>query len=361
MWILVGAVVTASLLGSLHCVGMCGPLALWAAGADRSRDGISLTIASALYHLGRMLTYGLVGAAAGFLGTLLDWSGGALGIQLMAARVFGGFMIVIGCIAGYRILQPTLSHWFASWMSGFRRRFAGSGAASRAQVGPVAGSETAWPNELADDGSEATNVDAVVKHTNGSQGGYQPPKPSWLTGMLLRFRPAVFRLPLPARGLITGLLTALLPCGWLYLFALLAAGTGSALHGAIVMLAFWLGSVPALVSLVISTRLLTTPIRRAVPAFAAALLVIAGAYTATGRGFAELSGKLQVSSSLLDQLQSGQSIDEISPEQVQAGLQQLTATPLPCCQTDRPTSADPSQIEPTASRPIDSETGSAER
>ena len=51
--------------------------------------------------------------------------------------------------------------------------------------------------------------------------------------------------PLP-RSLGIGLLTAFLPCGWLYLFAAYAAGTGSPARGAMVMAAFWLGGVPAL-------------------------------------------------------------------------------------------------------------------
>ena len=63
----------------------------------------------------------------------------------------------------------------------------------------------------------------------------------------------------------TGLLTALLPCGWLYLFALFAAGTGSWLSGSVVMIAFWLGSVPALVAVVMSTKLLTGRLRQFVP------------------------------------------------------------------------------------------------
>src|SRR5690606_18807129 len=49
------------------------------------------------------------------------------------------------------------------------------------------------------------------------------------------------------RAALLGVSTGLLPCGWLYAFALSAAATGSARDGALVMAAFWLGSVPALV------------------------------------------------------------------------------------------------------------------
>lgn len=43
-----------------------------------------------------------------------------------------------------------------------------------------------------------------------------------------------------------GLSTAILPCPWLYSFVLLAAASGTALVGMKVMIAFWLGTLPAL-------------------------------------------------------------------------------------------------------------------
>lgn len=313
MGILIGAIVTASLLGSLHCVGMCGPLALWAAGADRSRDARSMMVPVTLYHLGRASTYALVGLLAGFVGNLLEWSGSALGIQLFAARLFGSLMIIIGFVVGMRLAQPVLKRWL-------KQVFQSTGQKA-APVSSQAGLSNTVPQ----------SPTIVGGRPNGS---YQSPEPNWITALLMRLRPVVFKLPLAARGLITGMLTALLPCGWLYLFALLAAGTGSAIHGALVMIAFWLGSVPALVSLVVSTKLLTTPVRQAIPAFAAIMMIVAGAYTATGRGFADLGGKMQVSSSLLDQLQSGVSASQLSPEQIRLGLDELASTPLPCCQKD---------------------------
>ena len=59
--------------GATHCAGMCGPfvIAQAAAVADRAAAGGMLTrlagAALAPYHLGRMLGYGLLGAAAGGL------------------------------------------------------------------------------------------------------------------------------------------------------------------------------------------------------------------------------------------------------------------------------------------------------
>ena len=57
----------------------------------------------------------------------------------------------------------------------------------------------------------------------------QVPLPGLIQRLVLTGQRAAFALrPLP-RALCIGLLTAFLPCGWLYLFASYAAGTGSPL------------------------------------------------------------------------------------------------------------------------------------
>jgi sulfite exporter TauE/SafE len=273
MWILASAVVTASLLGSMHCVGMCGPLAIWASGAGDRVSAAQMSLATTLYHLGRLLTYALAGVLAGAAGQLVDMGGQTLGLQLFAARVVGVLMIVFGLL---RLLQ----------LAGQR------GAVQTNFVGPT-------------------------------------PQPNLVTRWLLKLRPLVFRLPVPARGLATGLLTAFLPCGWLYLFALVAAGTGSMLMGAIVMFAFWIGTVPALVGLVTGTQVLALRFRRVIPVGAAVLLIVGGGYTASGRGFASLHS--------LDDIRLSGATDFVRPssdgqaDKVAAGLSKLVETPLPCC------------------------------
>ncbi len=276
MWILASAVVTSSLLGSMHCVGMCGPLAIWASGSGDRISTRQMSVATTLYHLGRLLTYALVGMIAGTAGQLVDMGGQALGVQLFAARLVGGLMIVFGALqlwklAGQRRTSPT--------------NF----------VGPA-------------------------------------PQPSLVTRWLLKLRPLVFGLPVPARGFATGLLTAFLPCGWLYLFALVAAGTGSSLMGSVVMIAFWVGTVPALVGLVTSTQALAIRFRRVIPVGAAVLLIIGGGYTASGRGFASLNS--------LSDIRLAGSVDFVKPQldapsdsagSVEASLKVLLETPLPCC------------------------------
>ena len=97
------------------------------------------------------------------------------------------------------------------------------------------------------------------------------------------------------------------------------------------MVAFWIGSVPLLVGLVAGTRMLGGRVGRMVPLATSILLVAAGAYTASGRGFASLSHDLQVSSVLLDRLKDGQA-DSLDAATITEGLQQLVDTPLPCCE-----------------------------
>lgn len=69
------AALVAGLVTSLHCAGMCGPLACLLAPAKGERAD-PLTVNSA-YHVSRLTGYALLGAAAGALGRMpLTWLGG---------------------------------------------------------------------------------------------------------------------------------------------------------------------------------------------------------------------------------------------------------------------------------------------
>jgi len=84
-------------LGSAHCAAMCGPLALALPVTDGARVG--LIISRLLYNLGRIITYGLLGAVFGLLGRgfavagFQRWVsigvGAALLISLVATKNFG--------------------------------------------------------------------------------------------------------------------------------------------------------------------------------------------------------------------------------------------------------------------------------
>lgn len=88
--------------------------------------------------------------------------------------------------------------------------------------------------------------------------------------------------PAPRAGVL-GLATALLPCGFLWAFVATAAATGSALNGALVMLAFWAGTTPALVGVALVARRALGPLERRLPLVTAAALVVIGLLTVAGR------------------------------------------------------------------------------
>ena len=83
---------TLGLLGSLHCVGMCGPLALAMPYQAATRLGTAANVL--LYNAGRILTYALLGLFIGTLGKGLFLAGWqtqfsiGIGILLLIAVVF---------------------------------------------------------------------------------------------------------------------------------------------------------------------------------------------------------------------------------------------------------------------------------
>ena len=76
------------LLGSLHCVGMCGPIAL-ALPLNRTNSATILS-GNFFYHLGRLLTYLSLGVIFGFLGLGLI----IIGIQQSLSIAVGLIMII---------------------------------------------------------------------------------------------------------------------------------------------------------------------------------------------------------------------------------------------------------------------------
>lgn len=81
---------TIGLFGSLHCVGMCGPVALAVGGKERGQ----VVINGLLYNLGRTLTYTLLGGVIGLLGKGLFLAGFqkylsiGIGVALLAIALF---------------------------------------------------------------------------------------------------------------------------------------------------------------------------------------------------------------------------------------------------------------------------------
>ncbi|HKO46299.1 MAG TPA: sulfite exporter TauE/SafE family protein [Polyangiaceae bacterium] len=208
-------VTAASLLGSIHCAGMCGG---FVAVASEGVSGKARWVSLFSYNAGRLVSYSLLGAAAGFLGQAVDLAGRAAGIGRVAALVSGSLMIL--------------------W---------GMGALLETQGVRV------------------------------FRGRWTPPKR--LTEALASVR----RLPAAWRGLLLGLATTLLPCGWLYAFAVSAAGTANPLQGALLMAAFWTGNLPVLLGLGVALGAVVGRIRRHVPLLSAAVIFCVGLFTVTAR------------------------------------------------------------------------------
>ena len=174
----------------------------------------------AAYNGGRLASYLTLGAIAGAIGGGVDRAGGVAGIGRLAAIVAGALMV----LWGGSILLATLGVRIPQ------------GAAPR-----------------------------VLQAT--------------LTSLLVRFRhrsPAV-------RGLATGLLTTLLPCGWLYVFVATAGGTGHVLDAVAVMFFFWLGTLPMMVTLGLGAQRLFGAFQRRLPLVSAGVAVVLGALSMAGR------------------------------------------------------------------------------
>lgn len=216
---LAGSVLAASLVGSAHCAGMCGGIAAFCAGAGECGARRS-GVASAAYHLARALSYAATGAAAGAFGWMLDAGGAFVGLQRVAAALAGIAVAIVGV---------------ALLMS------AGGFDAGRAGL------------------------------------------PAWLRAAVSGVHRAAAAMPPVRRAAVLGLATPLLPCGWLWAFALVAAGTGSAAWGAAVMLAFWAGTVPILATVGAGIAALGGARRRALAAIAGVAMVAVGIHTAAMR------------------------------------------------------------------------------
>ncbi len=214
---LVLSVLGASLLGSPHCAAMCGGFVCFFSGQQDAKPN---RLTHATYHLGRLLSYALLGVGAGMAGAGFDLAGRMAGFQRPAAVAAGTLLILWG-LAGLAAAAG-FGRGASAAPVGFRRLF--SGAIAR----------------LAD-------------------------------------KPPIIR------ALTIGLLTALLPCGWLYVFVATAASTGSATSGAIVMAAFWAGTVPVLAGVGALAQRAAGPLRARLPVVTAAVLVVLGVLTVAGR------------------------------------------------------------------------------
>ncbi len=234
------AVFLGGLMGSAHCVGMCGGIALTVGGGLRGVDTSAaggdagsvrrlpvIVPASRLgrqilFGLGRVSTYAFLGAMAGYFG------GRAAAINLP----IGGAQQALSVLAGVLMIGVGLA------LAGVRLRPRSARAGAGCSSDPTSRLER----------GAAVLADAV-------------------------------RAPGVLGPFVAGLATGFLPCGLVYAFLAQAAAGGRVAEGALLMTVFGLGTLPAMTVFGCGAGRLIGPMRVRWRFAAATLVVVAGGVT----------------------------------------------------------------------------------
>jgi len=225
----------AGLLGSGHCVGMCG--ALVSSCFLRLGPGARSPAAHAAYHVARLGVYVTVGAAAGGLGEALTQSG-RFGLVQGLLQIAAG-VVVIGMgmdILGWLPFQVAFGFAPVAWTRELLRR--------ALSLAPARATGSAAPASLASDAAGPAD----------SPGGRVPWRPAFLAGL--------------ANGLM--------PCALTLSIAVQAATSRSAASGALLMAAFGAGTLPSMVSVGLFFAHLSHAARALLLKAAAALIILMG-------------------------------------------------------------------------------------
>jgi uncharacterized protein len=203
-----GTAFVLGLFGSLHCAGMCGPLALALPQAGNTAPAYAT--GRLVYNVGRVITYCLLGVIFGLVGKTLLMAG----IQRWVSIALG-VLLLVGLFASRKL---------ALWH-------------------PVA---------------------ALVNRLK--------------SGM-----PAMLKKRSVSALLSLGLLNGLLPCGLVYVAGAGATATGGIVSGAFYMAAFGAGTIPMMLAISLSGKLVPFSLRlkllKAVPVaiiLLATLLILRG-------------------------------------------------------------------------------------
>ena len=201
---------------------MCGGFVAFYSGSGKAavtaRERASLHL---LYNLGRMATYVILGGLAGTLGATINSAGKLLGLQQVAAVAIGLLMIAWGLPGVFNNTLPAMLH-------------------------PKTGGGSLW-------GGAWARIMRFQEHWSAKK-----------------------------RALIIGLLSTFLPCGWLYSFVAIAAASGSAPRGMMIMFFFWLGTLPMMLSIGHLVQRFAASSMNFIPRVTSALLVIAGLFALSG-------------------------------------------------------------------------------
>ena len=187
-------------LGSFHCIGMCGPIALALPIGQRSTLGKAAGILT--YNIGRIITYSLMGLLFGLIGRGFSM----VGLQQILSVALGAFIIIM-------VLLP---------------------------------------------GRITSRLDAATNRI---------PYISFAKQKIS----SLFRQKTFSSLFTIGILNGLLPCGFVYMGLAGAIASGTAIDGALFMMAFGLGTLPAMFIVAFSSRFISlglrSKMRKAVPVF----------------------------------------------------------------------------------------------
>ena len=217
----------AGIFGSLHCIGMCGPILTAVAGVDRRAEmtvrgrGVARTARHAAidllwYHAGRLSTYAMVGALAG-----------ALGAKVRQALWLGAVQDWLGVSLGTVAIVVALTLF----------------------IKPATGCSTVFE----------------------SQAGRGP------IARAFAFLRALANQATPSSRFLLGAIMGFIPCGLVYIMLAAVAATGHPLAAALGMIAFGFGTLPALTGVVITMRLIPIRWRRHGNRLAMLMAVVVGA------------------------------------------------------------------------------------
>lgn len=210
------AAFVAGIAGSAHCFAMCGSLAgafgMRARAVPGGEATMSGLVGDALsYHVGRLSGYAIAGAICGLLGATLQ-------AVLDLARVGSWLRIASGALLlliALRMLSPwNPLHWLETLGARFWRR-----------------------------------LQPLTQKTRSMHGRTQ--------------------------ALALGFLWGWLPCGLVYSMLLFAALSGDALNGGAILLAFGLGTLPAMLTSTVLASHVQRLLRNRWPRFASGVLLLA--------------------------------------------------------------------------------------
>lgn len=98
------------LLGSVHCIGMCGPLVM--ALPILHLNSVQKVMATVLYHLGKIMTYGILGVLIGLFGKQIP----LYNLQQHLSIVIGGLMLVYVLWVFYLHPKRSLGYFKIDWI-----------------------------------------------------------------------------------------------------------------------------------------------------------------------------------------------------------------------------------------------------